>query len=366
MAKKYEYITKSFTYEGQRYFVRGKTEQEAIFKMANKIRDLQDGKYALSGNMTVEAWALKANEVYRPNQKEVTRHAELNKMKSAIFDYIGSRPLKSIRKIELQELLNKQAGHSKSHIRKVRQLMQFIFSTALTEKLIREDPSVGLIEPSGYKHTRRQLTEEEREHYMKVRLDDDRFVAFDLMLFCGLRPSEAQNVRGSDVRVMSNAAGEEYHVLHVPGTKTANAERFVPIPGILFSRVQSVPADRYICTTVTGVKHTENSFRWSFHALKRAMNISMGCKLYRNELVPPYPLADDFVPYNFRHTYCCDLQKANVDIRTAQQLMGHSDISLTANIYSHADNMTVISAADQLREYASSKMPRDNGVTNIP
>ena len=35
---------------------------------------------------------------------------------------------------------------------------------------------------------------------------------------------------------------------------------------------------------------------------ERAMNISMGCKTYRNALIPPYPLAADFVPYCLRHT----------------------------------------------------------------
>lgn len=35
-----EYIRKTFTFEGKRYTVRGKTEKEAIMKMANKQRDL--------------------------------------------------------------------------------------------------------------------------------------------------------------------------------------------------------------------------------------------------------------------------------------------------------------------------------------
>ena len=67
--------------------------------------------------------------------------------------------------------------------------------------------------------------------------------------------------------------------------------------------------------------------------------------MYRNQLIAPYPLADDFVPYDLRHTYYTDLQKKGIDIRTAQYFMGHSDISLTANIYTHADNSTILEAA---------------------
>ena len=107
-----EYIRKTFTFEGKRYTVRGKTEKEAIMKMANKQRDLEEGRVVVSGNMTVEAWALKANTVYRPKQASKTRKSDIAKMRSGIFKYIGNRPLKSIKKIELQEILNKQEGSS--------------------------------------------------------------------------------------------------------------------------------------------------------------------------------------------------------------------------------------------------------------
>ena len=80
------------------------------------------------------------------------------------------------------------------------------------------------------------------------------------------------------------------------------------------------------------------------------MNISMGCEVYRNELIPPYPLADDFVPYCLRHTYCTDLQKKGVDIRVAQYLMGHADIQMTANIYTHIDDSTVLDVAEKLNQ----------------
>ena len=71
----------------------------------------------------------------------------------------------------------------------------------------------------------------------------------------------------------------------------------------------------------------------------------MGCEVYRNKLMPPYPLADDIVPYCLRHTYCTNLCRKKVDIRIAQYLLGHSDIRLTANIYTHVDNSDVIEAA---------------------
>jgi integrase len=74
----------------------------------------------------------------------------------------------------------------------------------------------------------------------------------------------------------------------------------------------------------------------------------MGCKTFRGALVPPYPVADDLVPYCLRHTYCTDLQAAGIPINVARELMGHSDISVTAKIYTHSSEESIKDAADAL------------------
>ena len=95
------------------------------------------------------------------------------------------------------------------------------------------------------------------------------------------------------------------------------------------------PEDEYIACTSTGSPITENTRRYLWRSYTRAINIAMGCRTYRSALIPPLPLAPDLVPYCLRHEYCTDLARKGVDIRVAQKLMGHSDISLTANIYTN-------------------------------
>ncbi len=82
--------------------------------------------------------------------------------------------------------------------------------------------------------------------------------------------------------------------------------------------------------------------------MQTAMSLSMGCQTYRNKLLPPFPLAEDFTPYCLRHTYCTDLKKAGVPLGIAKDYMGHADISTTANIYSHCDNDTFLQGAMQM------------------
>ena len=137
-------------------------------------------------------------------------------------------------------------------------------------------------------------------------------------------------------------------LLHIRGTKTCNSDRYVPIVPELLPKLLAKDPFALIATNLAGKKHDESSYRRMVSNLKRQLNISMGCKVYQNALVPPYPLAADFVPYFLRHTFCTDLQKKGVDIRAVQKLMGHADIQTTANIYTHQDDDTLLQAAKQM------------------
>ena len=340
-----DYITKTVTFEGKRYYVRGKTEREALLKLANKKRDLEEGKVAVNGNMTVSAWAYKAVETYKTNQKDITREKYIQRMKKCILDEIGDMPLKQVKPFDCQMVLNKQSGKSKTQINETHQTLKFIFNTARINKLIVSDPSLDIVKPKGYKNTRRALTDEERHHFLKVAETDERFNLFLLMYYCGCRPSEAREVMGKDIDFLN-----EQPMLHIRGTKTENADRVVPIPDVFYDKIKDVKPDEYVGATSKGKKHDQQTYKRLCNRIYREMNISMGCEVYRNELIPPYPLADDFVPYCLRHTYCTDLQKKGVDIRVAQYLMGHADIQMTANIYTHIDDSTVLDVAEKLNK----------------
>lgn len=55
-----------------------------------------------------------------------------------------------------------------------------------------------------------------------------------------------------------------------------------------------------------------------------------------------------------RHTYATTLYRAGVDLRTAQKLMGHSSIQMTADIYTHLEAEDSMAVSDQLNAYLNS------------
>lgn len=351
MPKKYKY-TSSFTYEGRRYYVHADTKADLAVRKAMKLRDLEEGKVTITGSMTVAAWTYRAIETYKTNQKEITRKKYVARVRHCILEHIGDMQLKSVKPLHCQNVLNLQQGNSKSQINEVYNALQFIFKKAVANNLILSNPAENIEKPAGTKTRRRAITEQERKHILSVASSDRRFYIFLLMLQCGCRPTEAAEAKGMDI-----STKQGYPLLHIRGTKTDNADRFVPIPHDLYTLIKGTPKDEYISCNKYGEKLDDEQRPRVWKVFKRQLNISMGCKLYHNALVPPLPLAPDLVPYCLRHTYCTDLARRGVDIRIAQKLMGHSDISLTANIYTNLDENDVIKAAQILDDVAPTVHP---------
>ena len=45
----------------------------------------------------------------------------------------------------------------------------------------------------------------------------------------------------------------------------------------------------------------------------------------------------NITPHAFRHTYCSNQAKAGMNPKTLHYLIGHSDISVTMNVYTHLE-----------------------------
>ena len=348
MPKKYKF-EKTFTFEGKRYRVRADSEFTLIQKYTNKVRDLEEGKITLAGSTSVDDWTMQAIEVYKTRQSELTQKKYISRVKSCILAHMGKMQLKSVKPLHCQNVLNLQIGKSKRQIDEVYQALNFIFSKAVENHLIADNPAKYIVKPQGTKLHRRAITEKEDSYIREVAKTDRRFYLFLLMLDCGCRPSEAAEVKGMDIMLKNGIP-----LLHIRGTKSKNADRVVPIPPDLYNLIKDTPPFEHIACYSSGttIKYENRNRVWT--SFKRRLNIAMGCKMYRNQLIPPFPVAPDLVPYCFRHTYCTNLARKGIDIRMAQKLMGHSDISLTANIYTNLDESDILDVAKILNQSTTS------------
>ena len=301
---------------------------------------------------------------------------------------IGNKPLGNIQAINVQGFLNDCSDYSREYIDKIFRATKQLFTAAYDNGGLDRDLVKQLVMPKGKKSkSRRSITDHERTTLLHVLSGDisedfhqtktfsvdpkphrgNLFCKF--ILYCGLRPSEAAALLWCDIDfstgilTVSKAWDKKGNIKY---PKSDAGYRQIPVPDVFLSELRLYRRDPFeAAAAIGGQPPTLARRRAMWNNVRRLMNIGMGCRVYRNELVPPFPLADDFVMYNLRHTYCTDLEKAGVPINIACRLMGHSDISMTARIYTHASVESLEIARNLIDERSKNSAPGTQAGTKL-
>jgi integrase len=169
-----------------------------------------------------------------------------------------------------------------------------------------------------------------------------------IMLYCGLRTMEVAALDGRHIDRMNRLIHVRQNVGAdgaIKGPKTDSGIRDVPIPEPLLNALSDVKLEPYqpVFVNANGKRVDRNWIQTRWTTFKQCM-LSDGCTS-----------AYDLVPYDLRHTYCTDLQTAGVPINIAKELMGHSSISVTANIYTHTSAQSMEDAADRINNLCQNR-----------
>jgi integrase len=258
---------------------------------------------------------------------------------------IGRLKMQDVKEAHLQRIMNEQAGMSESHVKKVRMVLQEMFKRARMSRIIIYDPAEGLEIPSTTKGRRRAITDEERKAILEVAENHPSGLWILTLLYTGMRPGETATLTWADVDFASDEirihTARESGSKRVKSPKTNAGIRILPhIPEQLRARLKAASVGKgpfdLVFPNASGKIMDEDTMYRRWKSFRRAMDIHMGAEVYRNEIVES-KIAPDLVPYCLRHTFATDCAKAGVPIDTVRWLMGHEDISVTANIYQDAD-----------------------------
>lgn len=385
MAKKYEYIRKTFTYEGRRYGVRGKTEEEALEKKAELKAKLKRGEAGISGNMPVKSWVQEYIATYitpriRPagapkvenslTAKSAGMYRE--KLEGYIVPAIGSLRLREVTQTHLQRILNAQSGKSFSHCNKLLHVTQALFHQAYRSRLITYDPAEDLTLPAcTEKRRRRTLTVYEEKIFRQVAQTHTHGLWALFHLEFGVRPSEVPPLLVKDLdfkkHLLFVSLALESGSKAVKDPKTEAGVRAIPIPPTFEPQLKAYVADKspfdYLFPNRTGGMITATVIRQRWESFKRAMDIAMGAKPNRYGKIEEADskISKDLTLYCTRHTFCTEIVGVKgIDASRAIFITGHSDVASLAN-YIHRTEAVVQSIAQEL--YPKKKAPAKKKVT---
>lgn len=344
-----------------RLTARGKSERQVKKNMEQKLLKWQKEQDELKNktmfpeiNFKVFADNWYELNIKNTNISDTTKSDYKYYLYSNIIPYFEKFKLCDITEDDCQRFLNKYVGYSKANVSKIRMTLRRVLRKAQKQKLIGENPAEDIVLPQVTEGKRRPITDEERALILKQVPNHYAGAMVLTMLCCGLRPAEIRRMEWDWVD-FDNA------ILIVGKSKTkAGTGRKIPMPPQLVKALREHKAKKlneqyvFVRCKNPNLPMDKNAFYHAWHNFKREMDIANGAKVYRNQIVES-TLAEDLEPYLLRHTFCTDCQAAGVPINVAKELMGHSDISVTAKIYTHMVDEVFEQNRQRLAEFTENK-----------
>ena len=344
----------------RKYFY-GHSRAEAERKRDEYKARLASG-FSLDVNMTVSQWIdiflrtyrSRVNEAYLKSDERPYRRLEA---------VLGRMRLLDVRESHLQDALNDVSGMSFSTVDKYRQAIQRLFERARKNKLIADNPAADLIMPPFVKGSHRALERWEIELILDNWNTNASHAGFwmMLMLLCGIRRGEmmaltwdAVDLVNRTLEVRRVAVIRKNRVKIEERAKTDAGLRTLPLCKVLCDALLTVPEEKrigYVCLSAKGLPLTESAYERGAETFCRVLERILNgepptqrgrrtdVERKKTEKEKDLPLKErkvfSFTAHDLRHTYATALYDAGVPVKAAQYFLGHADIRITLELYTH-------------------------------
>ena len=237
---------------------------------------------------------------------------------------------KKINEITRKDIQNYLKDLSKDHnprstSRNISTLKSF-YKYLKINKIVKVNPMDQINNPKTKKALPKILSEEEINDLLDIELktnfDYRNKAMFELMYSSGLRVSELINLNVNDIDLENDTVK-----IFGKGSK----ERIIPLNDFAKEALRE-----YIMVHRKELfKHGENNYLFlNNHGNKMTRQ---GFFKILKKIAQEKNIKTDFSPHTLRHSFATHLLKYGADLRSIQELLGHSDISST-QIYTHVTN----------------------------
>jgi len=297
--------------------------------------------------------------VIRPNRRPATSEQYAWAISRYLKPGLGNYSLKRLSVPIVQTFLNQKIdeGHSVRKVHIIRMVLSSALGRALREELVGRNVA-RLVELPTYERTEiHPWSADESKQFLAAARTDPLYSGFVLLMLYGLRRGEVLGLRWGDVDFTSG----EIHVrnqlqrvggqLHQGPVKTRAGQRNLPLLNLAREVLTAHRArqdaarastgvdwagsggeDELVLTTRTGNPIEPRNFVRSFHRICEQNNIRV------------------IKVHHVRHTAATMLKNLGVPARDAQLILGHSQISITQEIYQHDDMGTRRQSLERVEE----------------
>lgn len=325
---------KSVVIDGKRKVFYGRTQRELNAKIRNYEEEKEAGPLL---SEIISVWESKQEKkvsystmkTYKARLKQISERFDGQRVTSITPKAINSYIL---------YLADKEYGYKT--VAGYLSLLNMLFESVMIEGHLESNPAELIHVPSGLKRTQRELPSDEDIKKIIASYDKPFGLFPYFVLYSGLRKGEALAITYQDIDWDSRVIHVTKSVYfknkepHLKQPKTKNSIRTVPL---LDALVDILPRqDIGLVFPGPGGKHyTAPQYEYAWN--KYAKETGISCTAHQ-----------------LRHGLATILYEAGIPEKDAQQIMGHSDIITTRNIYTHIRDARQKQTAEQLNSYISS------------
>lgn len=329
-----------------------KTLEDLRKKEAAIQRDLADGIDYAAGEISVADLV----DRYMSLKRDIGHNTKraygtvINRIKESEFGQMKVRNVKlSDAKrfyIDLHD-----TGSKRNTISIYHSVLRPTFEMAVDDDMIRKNPFkfkvADIIPDDAVKRT--ALTKQQQENYLRFIQENGQDNYYDdivILMGTGLRVSELYGLTKKDVDFKKRLIFIDHQLCRtaekpyfVKSPKTTSGVRCIPMSDVVYMALKRVVANRQPPTVELLVDgYSGFLFLDKAGMPKVAMHLENYMRGMQKRMERIYGKSFPRVtPHVLRHTFCTNMQRAGIDVKSLQYLMGHSNVSVTLDVYTHVD-----------------------------
>jgi len=317
------------------------TKKQAETEMRKMISEIENGGIVSPSALTVKEWMKTWLNSYKTNIEETTKIGYQEKIDEYINPYIGHIPIKSLQSLVVQNLINdlKNKGLAPKTIRNFYNILNPAMKKAVELRMIPYNPCEGATLPKLVKFKPKVYDKDQIAEVLEKAKGTDMYLIVVLEFSLGIRRGELCALRWSDIdfenKVLTisknRVNGKNGNVIQ-KSPKSEAGKRTISFG----SNVEDV------------LKEAKKQYDEAKQTLGRAFQDS-DFVIHKGDGQPYHPDSltqkwSRFLERNgfevirlhdARHSHATALVQSGVNVKVVQERLGHSDVTLTLNTYTH-------------------------------
>lgn len=364
----YQYRFKDL--QGKTRYVYAPTLNELREKEQEILRDLADGIDYAGGEITVfelveQYLKLKQNSKVKASTMNLYQTI-LNRIRTEPFML---RPIKSIKPSDAKAWLVSlhKRGVKYNSLSNMLEIIAPAFEMAVNDDRIRKNPFRFRLSEvvTQDAQTREALTLEQQKQYLELALHYRRGHFYNdivILLGTGLRVSELYGLTKSDIDFEQRCIHITKQLYWLNGRYTVSSPKSE-------SSIRTIPMTDAVCKALRSVLDKRGNIEKEIEVdgykeflfisqqgtLRNSNVLERHMRLLQKQYDALYEgSAPKVTPHVLRHTFCTNMQRAGLDIKSLQYLMGHSHANITLNVYTHSSSESAAEAFWKLVPHSDS------------